>query len=247
MNGFAEDMPNSMVTNRYTGISRIAIDPGFGGHETGPSGCNKDVFAKDINLAISKKIVSKIKNDLALEAFLIREVDKFVSLEERTAIANTKNADLFISIQVNGFSNPEANGIETYYLNIITDDEAIKTAVADNTSRPKDLQDMDMILKDLMQNSKVSESDLLASSVQSHLYRQLKEHNKEIKNRGTKQAPFYVLLGVQMPAIVVHPGFITNPNECKLLSSEEYQEDVSIGIVEGIRDFIKAKSTQPGH
>jgi N-acetylmuramoyl-L-alanine amidase len=223
----------------------IAVDPGFGGSETGPSGCHKDIFAKDINLAISKKIVSKIKSDLEIDAFLTRESDKFVSLEERTAIANTKNAELFISVQVNGYSDPKANGMETYYLNWVADNEALKMATANNTSKPKDLHDMDMILKDLMQNSKISESNLLANSVQSCLYRQLKEHNREIKNRGTKQAPFYVLLGAQMPAIVVNPGFITNPIECKLLSSKEYQEEISSGVVEGIRTFLKKRNTQP--
>ncbi len=243
--GFASDLPKSIRIGLNAEINRIAVDPGFGGSETGPSGCHKDVFAKDINWAISKKIVSKIKSDLEIDAFLTRKADQFVSLEERTAIANTKNADLFISVQVNGYSDSKANGIETYCLNLIANNKALKMNMANNTSKPKNLQDMDMMLKDLMQNSKVSESDLLANSVQSYLYRQLKEHNKEIKNRGTKQAPFYVLLGAQMPAIVVSPGFITNPTECKLLSSKEYQEEISFGIVEGIRAFMKERTTQP--
>ena len=146
-------------------------------------------------MAISNRIAKKIENDLGLDVFLTRETDKFVSLEERVDIANVKNADLLISIHVNGYSDQNVYGIETYCLNIITDDDAIKTAITENTSSRENLQDMDIILSGLMLNSKVEESGLIAKTVHNSLISVLSAKYEKIKDRGVKNAPFYILLG----------------------------------------------------
>ena len=137
------------------------------------------------------------------------------------------------------------SGIETFLLNLAPDPDAIRITVVDNALNPKDIADMHSILSDLMQNSSVYESELLAKEVHRNLYGSLERKHKNVNNRGVKQAPFYILLGAEMPSIVVEVGFITNPNECKLLSSDEYQDDISIGILEGIKNFIEVKRTQP--
>ena len=192
-------------------------------------------------MAISNRIAKKIENDLGLDVFLTRETDKFVSLEERVDIANVKNADLLISIHVNGYSDQNVYGIETYCLNIITDDDAIKTAITENTSSRENLQDMDIILSGLMLNSKVEESGLIAKTVHNSLISVLSAKYEKIKDRGVKNAPFYILLGASMPAIIVQPAFITNKSECERLLTDEYQETISSGIVKGIRQYIKGR------
>lgn len=236
----ADQSSNIRIINRP--IQLIAIDPGFGGRETGPSGCSGKVFAKDINLKISKKIAEKIKNDLGFDTILTRETDIFVCLEERTAIANTTNADLFISIHVNGFNDPQAYGIETYSLMFVTDNNAISTAVKENSNNPKTFNDLSTILKDLISATGYRESKSLAEQVQSSLVSNLESKYDHIKNRGVKSAPFYILIGASMPSIVVQCSFITNTRECERLKTEEYQEAISTGIVEGIRKYIKDRT-----
>ena len=243
--GFAKDLSNSIVRKLQAQIDLIVIDPGFGGNQTGPSGCDGVVFAKDINLQISKKLAEGIKNSLNINALLTRESDAALSLEARATFANVNEADLLISIHTNGSDNSSVSGIETFLLNLAPDPDAIRITVVDNALNPKDIADMHSILSDLMQNSSVYESELLAKEVHRNLYGSLERKHKNVNNRGVKQAPFYILLGAEMPSIVVEVGFITNPNECKLLSSDEYQDDISIGILEGIKNFIEVKRTQP--
>jgi N-acetylmuramoyl-L-alanine amidase len=236
---YADELPQSILMALNTKISLIAIDPGFGGRETGPSCFDNQAFAKDINLAISTRIANKIKNDLGLDALLTRESDQYVSLEERTSIANLKNADLFISIHVNGFSDPNVNGIETYCLNLVTDNEAIRIASSEDSTSPKTMQDMDIIVRELMQNTNVTESGTLAKVVHNSLVSVLDAKYDNIKDRGVKNAPLYVLLGTSMPSILVQPSFITNKRECGRLLTDEYQEIISSGIVRGIGKYIK--------
>jgi N-acetylmuramoyl-L-alanine amidase len=180
---------------------------------------------------------------LKSEVYLTRNSDKFLTLEERTAIANTKNADLFISIHTNSHKNRRAHGIETYFLNLATDDEAIRVAAIENATSTKNISDLQTILSDLMQNAKINESSRLAGYVQSSMVRHLKKKRyTRIKDKGVKQAPFYVLLGAQMPAILVETSFISNPRECKRLVTPRYQERLCEAIINGIRSYIKATS-----
>jgi len=226
-------------------IDVIVIDPGFGGNESGPVGCNANAIAKNINLQISKRVSERIKKELGYKVILTREIDGDMTLEERTAIANTNNADLFISIHLNASENPLASGIETFYLNLSSDNEAIKIAAQENASSPKNVANLQSILSDLMQNTKLQGLKLLAENIQENLYMQTTLEYPAVKTRGIKQAPLYVLLTSQMPAVVIYPGFITNTDECRLLVSETYQEKISIGIVAGIRDYLNESRTQP--
>jgi N-acetylmuramoyl-L-alanine amidase len=226
--------------------SLIAIDPGFGGSEHGPSGCNGAVVAKDINLKIAKKLSEQIRTELGMEVVLTRQSDTYLSPEERTDFINSKEADILISIHTNGSTHLSAFGIETFVLNLSTDSEAIRIAAMQNATSTRNIADMDAMLQDLMSNAKVSESGLLAENVQKHLCNHLNVKYNKIKNRGVKQAPFYMLLGADMPSIMIFTGFITNPDECNQLRTDKYQEDISIGIVNGIRSYIEErKGTQP--
>jgi len=225
------------------GVSRIIIDPGHGGRDYGAPGYLKGVHEKDIVLQISRRLAKKIRRELGYEVHLTRNSDKYLTLEERTAIANTKSADLFISIHTNSHHDRRAYGIETYFLNLATDDDAIRVAAMENATSTKNISDLQSILSDLMQNAKINESSRLAGYVQSSMVAHLKNRRySRIKDKGVKQAPFYVLLGAQMPAILVETSFISNPRECKRLTLPIYQERLCEAIIKGIQTYIRTTS-----
>jgi N-acetylmuramoyl-L-alanine amidase len=225
------------------GVSRIIIDPGHGGRDYGAPGYLKGVHEKDVVLQIARRLAKMIRQELGYEVYLTRNSDKYLTLEERTAIANTKSADLFISIHTNSHKNRRAYGIETYFLNLATDDDAIRVAAMENATSTKNISDLQSILSDLMQNAKINESSRLAGYVQSSMVRHLKNKRySRIKDKGVKQAPFYVLLGAQMPAVLVETSFLSNPRECKRLTTPKYQERLCEGIIKGIKTYIRETS-----
>jgi N-acetylmuramoyl-L-alanine amidase len=231
--------PSAIVKQLALGVRRIVVDPGHGGKDYGAPGYYKGVHEKDIVLQIGKRLAKKIKKQLKCDVAMTRNGDTYLSLEERTAIANTQNADLFISIHTNASPNKRAYGIETYMLNLATDDEAIRVAARENATSTKNISDLDSILQDLMKNTKVSESTRLASYVQQDVIRNLKLKFQSIHSKGVKQAPFYVLLGAQMPSILIETSFISHPRECKRLQSSHYQDLLCDGIIEGIKRYIE--------
>ena len=235
--------PGSLAKQLALGVRRVVIDPGHGGKDYGAPGYLKGVHEKQVSLQIARQLAKKIKAELGLEVILTRNRDRFLTLEERTAFANTKSADLFISIHTNASRDRRAYGIETYFLNLATDEEAIRVAAMENATSTKNISDLQKILYDLMQNAKINESSRLAAYVQSSTIGHLKNKGySRIKSKGVKQAPFYVLLGAQMPSILIETSFISNARECKRLISPKFQERLAEGIVEGIRSYIKATS-----
>lgn len=221
------------------GVRRIIIDPGHGGKDFGAPGAIKGIFEKDITLAIGKKLAAKIRDSLKCEVIMTRTTDRYVALEERTAIANTKNGDLFISIHTNAARNSDAFGIETFFLNLATDDDSIAVAARENATSTKNISDLQSILTDLMQNAKVNESSRLAARVQDDLCSHMSIKYSNIRNKGVKKAPFYVLLGAQMPSILVETSFISNQRECARLASPEYQDRICDAIIAGVGRYIK--------
>jgi N-acetylmuramoyl-L-alanine amidase len=235
--------PGSLAKQLALGVKRVVIDPGHGGRDYGAPGYLKGVHEKKVVLQIARKLAQKVREELKLEAVLTRDSDRFLTLEERTAFANTQGADLFISIHTNANRDRRAYGIETYFLNLATDEEAIRVAAMENATSTKNISDLQKILYDLMQNAKINESSRLAAYVQSAVISHLKANRYErIKSKGVKQAPFYVLLGAQMPSILVEVSFISNPRECKRLADPKFQDRVAAGVVQGIRNYIQATS-----
>lgn len=221
------------------GVSRIVIDAGHGGHDYGAPGVIKGVYEKNITLQIARRLAAKIRKKLHYQVIMTRTSDRYLTLEERTAIANTKNADLFISIHTNAARNHLAAGIETYFLNLATDEDAILVAARENATSRKNISDLQTILNDLMQHAKINESARLAQDVESALVRHMRVRYSRIRSKGVKQAPFYVLLGAQMPAILVETSFISNPRECRRLTNQKYQNDLCDGIIMGIRAYVR--------
>jgi N-acetylmuramoyl-L-alanine amidase len=231
--------PSAIAKQLALGVQTIVIDPGHGGHDYGAPGYIKGTHEKDIVLKLAKNLARKIKDTIHCNVILTRETDRFLTLEERTAIANTKNADLFLSIHTNAARDKRAFGIETYFLNLATDDESIMVAAKENATSTKNISDLQSILIDLMQNAKINESSRLATHVQDSMFHSLREQYNRIKSKGVKQAPFYVLLGAQMPAVLIETAFISNESECKRLIDPTYQERVCDSILYGIRNYIR--------
>lgn len=219
-------------------IRRIVVDPGHGGHDPGAMGAD-GLKEKDIVLSIGQKLARQLKEQLGLDVVMTRSTDVFIPLEERTAIANKVNADLFLSIHANASLNKAASGIETYYLNLAKSDKAVRVAARENNTSLEKVGLLQNILFDLMANYKINDSARLADDVQKSLHGKLEKKYSGIKNLGVKQGPFYVLLGATMPSILVETAFISNEHDALLLADNDYHEATAAGIVEGVRSYIK--------
>lgn len=231
--------PHDLARQLALGVRRVVIDPGHGGHDPGAIGYDRRVREKDVNLALARRLAEKIRRELGCEVILTRDKDVFLSLEERTAIANTKNADLFISIHCNASRNSKAHGLETYFLNLATDEDAVLVAARENATSRKNISELQGILHDLMRNAKINESSRLAAHVQQEMVSHMRDRYGDIANKGVKKAPFYVLLGAQMPSILVEVAFISNQRECLRLVDGDYQDHLVNGIMRGVRRYIK--------
>jgi N-acetylmuramoyl-L-alanine amidase len=219
-------------------VRRIVIDPGHGGKDPG---CyiSGSVEEKDVVLSLAKVVAEKISRTVGCEVHLTRAEDVFLPLERRTAIANMKKADLFISLHINAHRDSAIHGLETYFLNVTTDESAVTVAARENATSERNISDLQKILNDLMLNTKIHESSRLAHEVQKGMLRGVGSRFKQIRDLGVKQAPFYVLIGAEMPAILVETGFITNPAERKRLLTRTYQETLAEGIAAGIKRYIQ--------
>lgn len=229
----------SLVKQLALGVNKIVIDPGHGGKDYGAPGYYKGSHEKYAVMDISKTLAKKIRSELGYEVILTRDNDNYLTLEQRTEIANSNRADLFISIHTNAAKNKNAYGLETYFLNLATDEDSISVAARENATSTKNISDLQTILNDLMRDAKINESSRLATHIQNSMISSLEKKYSYIKDRGVKQAPFYVLLGARMPAVLIEVSFISNPRECKRLSTEAYKNRLCDGILDGIKRYIQ--------
>lgn len=225
---------------RQSIVRTIVLDPGHGGEETGSVGPT-GLMEKDLTLIIAKKLRSILRNALGVRVILTREDDVYVSLDERTAIANNAKADIFISIHFNASRNKRAKGPETYFLSYkATDSAARLQAYRENMSLvmpPEEIKlptDVEMILWDMAQSQFLQQSSRLAEFIQEELSRL-----SGIKKRGVKQAPFRVLMGALMPAVLVEVDFLTNPEQEKKLRDPDYQTQIARTLYQGILNYIQ--------
>jgi N-acetylmuramoyl-L-alanine amidase len=229
---------------RFKGIRSVLIDPGHGGKDPGAIGSG-GLREKDVVLDIALKL-GRILEKNGLEVMYTRKKDIFVPLNERTEIANKRDADLFISIHTNSSRNKRTRGVETYFLNWTSDREAMRLAARENKisySKMEKVQgDLQVILLDLARNHKHEESKELAFSVQNTMVGTLKKHYSKIKDHRVKWALFYVLVGAEMPSVLVEVSFISNREEEKRLSTDKYRSRIAEALASGVTDYIK-KST----
>lgn len=225
----------SLAQQLGLGVRKIVIDPGHGGKDPGAMAFG--LKEKDIVLKIAKKVETVLISKYKYQVALTRAKDTYLPLEERTAIANTQGGDLFISVHVNAHPDKTIGGIETYFLNLATNADAMRVAALENATSTHSISELQNILSDLMKNSKIAESSRLAQFVHSNLVGGTKKAYKT-KDLGVKQAPFYVLIGAEMPAILAEISFITNPEEAKLLQDEVYLQRMAEQIAAGIAAYV---------
>ncbi|MHB8808535.1 MAG: N-acetylmuramoyl-L-alanine amidase family protein, partial [Desulfobulbaceae bacterium] len=230
----------SLAQQLGLGVRRIVIDPGHGGKDPGAMANN--LKEKDITLKVAKKAAAILEEAYNYEVILTRTKDHSLPLEERTAMANTSKADLFISIHVNAHPKPATSGVETFFLNLATNNEAMRVAARENATSSHNISDLQDILADLMQNSKIQESSILAESVQKKLSSGLGSRYAT-KDLGVKQAPFYVLIGAEMPAILAEISFISNKKEAERLRQDAYLSEVASQIAAGVAGYVEYQAT----
>jgi N-acetylmuramoyl-L-alanine amidase len=216
----------------------VVIDPGHGGDEVGATG-PKGSLEKDVTLSIARKLKASLTNSLGHQVFLTRDADQDVPLDQRAAIANNYKADLFVSIHANATRASGVSGSEVYFLAYqASDDESRRIALAEGgevASLPGSASaggDLSLILWDMAQAEHLEESSSLASRIQEEL-----AGVTGSQGRGVKQAPFRVLVGAAMPAVLVEVAFISHPDEEKLLTSDVYQYKLAAGLTRGIRRY----------
>ncbi len=229
--------PSPTAPVELGGVRTVVIDPGHGGEEVGAKGPS-GALEKDVTLAIARKLRSALANSLGLQAFLTRDRDEEIALDERAAVANNYKADLFVSIHANASRSLGAKGSEVYFLTYqATDDESRRMAALEGgaftpgTPAPAS-GDLALILWDMAQAEHLEESSALASRIQEEL-----ADVTGSQGRGVKQAPFRVLVGAAMPAVLVEVAFISNAEEERLLVSDAYQGRVVAALVRGISRY----------
>ncbi|WIG97427.1 N-acetylmuramoyl-L-alanine amidase [Myxococcus sp. SDU36] len=232
----SRSMELTLVEQLGLKVRRVVIDPGHGGHDTGAIG-KKGTREKDVALAISLKLAQELR-EKGLEVVLTRDDDRFIRLEDRATYANAEHGDLFISIHCNAAEKRTLRGIETYTLNTSADRYSIRLAARENASSEKGISDLQFILADLATKANTEESSRLANHVQRSLVGDLSRKYKDIRDLGHKEALFYVLLGVKMPAILVETSFLSNPDEEARLKSIVYQTEVAKAIAQGVEEFL---------
>jgi N-acetylmuramoyl-L-alanine amidase len=229
----------SLVEQLGLKVKTIMIDPGHGGKD--PGAVAFGLKEKDINLRMAR-ILGNILKEKGFRVLYTRTNDVFVPLEERTAMANAQKADLFISIHANAHPNPKTKGFEIYSLNLAKTKDAVRVAARENAVSSKQISDLQLILTDLMLNSKISESRELATKIHGRTIQGVRRTHPSLVDKGVREAPFYVLMGAKMPAALVELGYLTNKEEAKLLNTDAYLKTLAQNLVQGVlayRDHIE--------
>jgi len=218
-------------------IGRIVIDAGHGGHDTGTIGPT-GLMEKDLVLDVALRLGRLLETRMGADVIYTRDDDTFIPLETRTAIANEKQADLFISVHANSSPDPAARGVETYYLNFTSSPDALEVAARENAVSEKSIHELQDLVKKITLKEKIDESRELASDVQTSLYQGLSSKNSSLHNRGVKKAPFVVLIGANMPSVLAEISFVSNPTDEQRLETPEYRQKIAESLYRGIAKYV---------
>ena len=229
-------------------VRTIAIDAGHGGRDPGAIG-RQGTKEKNITLDIAKRLAVLVKEGLGCTVVMTRDRDVFIPLEDRTAIARTKGADLFVSIHVNASRKRRARGIETYIQGLRASDlDAMATAARENATTAKTLGELDdeltKIFTGLLIESNDEDSIHLAHAVQRSLTDAVKPIQGGAADLGVKRAFFYVLINTGMPSILAEVGFISNPADEKLLRKQSYRQAIAEALYDGVKKYVDAREPQ---
>lgn len=222
-------------------IGRIVVDAGHGGHDSGTLGPG-GVQEKDVVLDVALRLGKLLRQRLGADVIYTRDDDTFIPLEQRTAIANKAQADLFISVHANSSSDPTARGVETYYLNFTTSPDALEVAARENAVSNESIHELSGLVKKITLKDKIDESREFAADVDSSLYAGLERGNPGLRDRGVKKAPFVVLIGANMPSILAEISFLTNPDDATQLRESQYRERIAESLYRGVAKYVNGLS-----
>ena len=232
-----------MASQLGLSVQRVFIDAGHGGRDPGTS--HNKVVERVITLDIALRL-GRLLEANGLDVVYSRRDDRAVGLSQRTVAANRKECDLFVSIHVNANEDRSVQGFETYYLDFASNQHAARVAALENARSERRLGNMQSMLAEVMLSARVDESRRLASDIQRLSLFRLKRRGYEVRNNGTKSAPFHVLLGANMPAVLVEVGYCTHGQEAKRLLDAKYRHALAEGLAEGIlayRDRLSKRRT----
>jgi N-acetylmuramoyl-L-alanine amidase len=218
------------------GKIRVMLDPGHGGKDPGaigPSGLRE----KDVVLAVGRMVRDRLRRDEGFEVRMTRDSDVFIPLEERTATANEARADIFVSLHINASPNRQAEGISTYVLSRASDRHSLELAARENGVPVAKLSAVKFIIDDLSTYGRKKESLKLAKTVNDAIVKSVNGRFGRVADLGLKQAPFYVLVGARMTAVLVEVSFITNRREEARLRDPEYLAAIADSVAEAIRFY----------
>jgi N-acetylmuramoyl-L-alanine amidase len=222
----------SLARQLGLGVSRIVIDAGHGGHDPGAKA--NGLTESQLTLDVAERLQKLLEKEPGFEVVMTRSTDVFIALEERTAIANREQADLFLSIHANASRNTRAHGVETYFLNFATNPEAEAVAARENAGSGQSMRKLPDIVRAIALNNKIDESRDFAEMVQRAMVQRMSVKNKALRNIGVKQAPFVVLIGAQMPSVLAEMSFVTNKADAAMLKQPAYRQQIAQALFDSI-------------
>jgi N-acetylmuramoyl-L-alanine amidase len=222
-------------------LERVVIDAGHGGNDVGTHGPS-GYYEKDLTLDVAQRLGALISGRMGSDVVFTRSDDTYVGLEERTRIANQRQADLFLSIHANSSPYRAAAGVETYVLNFTTSKTALQLAARENATSDRSIHELHDLLEKIALKDKIDESREFASKLQTSLSVVSRSGTQGAKNRGIKSAPFVVLIGAEMPSVLAEIGFLTNSSEEVLLRKPEYRQKIAEALYKGIAAYADTLS-----
>ncbi len=216
-------------------VHKVVLDPGHGGKDPGAITA-QGLYEKDLTLDIARRLSARLISS-GLDVHMTRNSDVTLSLEQRVRIANSARADLFVSIHVNSIPRREARGVETFYLGPTNDPFLTSLAAAENEGSGYSVADYRSLLDGIYAGVRQEESRQLAGFIQQALYRSLLTTNSRLEDRGVKTAPFVVLIGTEMPAVLAEVSCLSNSTEARLLTTPKYRERISTALFRGIWEW----------
>ena len=230
------DGETSLVRALGLKVGRIVIDAGHGGHDSGTLGVD-GIQEKDVVLEVALRVGKLLHDRLGAQIVYTRSDDTFIPLEERTAIANKAQADLFLSIHANSSPDAEARGVETYYLNFTTDPTALNVAARENAASDQSVHQLSDLVKKIALKDKIAESREFAGDVEQSLFGGLQRGNAGLRDRGVKKAPFVVLIGAKMPSILAEISFVSNAKDAEQMRQPEYLQRIAESLYKGVAKY----------
>jgi N-acetylmuramoyl-L-alanine amidase len=222
-------------------LARVVIDAGHGGHDEGTRGPT-GLLEKDLVLDVAQRLGALIEEQLGADVVYTRTSNVFVPLEERTAIANRAEADLFLSLHANSSPYRTISGSDVYYLSFTTSKEALDVAARENAGTGKSIHELEDLVKKIALSEKVTESSEFANRIQRELYLTWNKLSGVTRNRGVKKAPFVVLIGANMPSVLAEIGFISNPHDESLLKKPEQRQRIAEALFRGVNAYASTLS-----